>query len=131
MVGINKKGPCPKQIGDFIKKRIANAGYECQFIEKPANEIQSLLDKAAEERLISGEGLETFEFGDDAVIAALQDADAFLLITEWREFRSPDWSKVKSELKNPILNSIMKKSFELGLSKIAKSFEERAVKLYK
>jgi len=35
------------------------------------------------------------------------------------------------ELKNPILNSIMKKSFELGLSKIAKSFEERAVKLYK
>ena len=35
------------------------------------------------------------------------------------------------ELKNPVLNSIMKKSFELGLKKIAKSFEERAVKLYK
>ena len=35
------------------------------------------------------------------------------------------------ELKNPILNSIMKKSFELGLNKIAKSFEERASKLYK
>ncbi len=35
------------------------------------------------------------------------------------------------ELKNPILNGIMKKSFELGLNKIAKSFEERAVKLYK
>ena len=35
------------------------------------------------------------------------------------------------ELKNPILNSIMKKSFELGLNKIAKSFEERAAKLYK
>jgi len=35
------------------------------------------------------------------------------------------------ELKNSILNSIMKKSFELGLNKIAKSFEERAVKLYK
>ncbi len=35
------------------------------------------------------------------------------------------------ELKNPILNSIMKRSFELGLNKIAKSFEERAVKLYK
>ena len=35
------------------------------------------------------------------------------------------------ELKNPILNAIMKKSFELGLSKIANSFEERAVKLYK
>ena len=35
------------------------------------------------------------------------------------------------ELKNPILNAIMKKSFDLGLSKIANSFEERAVKLYK
>ena len=35
------------------------------------------------------------------------------------------------ELKNPIFNAIMKKSFELGLNKIAKSFEERAVKLYK
>ena len=35
------------------------------------------------------------------------------------------------ELKNSILNSIMKKSFELGLNKIAKSFEERAIKLYK
>ena len=35
------------------------------------------------------------------------------------------------ELKNPILNSIMKRSFELGLNKIAKSFEERAINLYK
>tara|TARA_B100001093_G_scaffold416745_1_gene407496 strand:+ start:10793 stop:11236 length:444 start_codon:yes stop_codon:yes gene_type:complete len=35
------------------------------------------------------------------------------------------------ELKNPILNSIMNKSFELGLNKIARSFEERALKLYK
>ncbi|MDB9752433.1 type II toxin-antitoxin system RatA family toxin [Pelagibacteraceae bacterium] len=35
------------------------------------------------------------------------------------------------ELKNRILNAIMKKSFEIGLNRIAKSFEERAVKLYK
>jgi len=28
-------------------------------------------------------------------------------------------------------NGIMKKSFELGLNKIAKAFEERAVQLYK
>ena len=35
------------------------------------------------------------------------------------------------ELKNPILNSIMKRSFKLGLNKIASSFEERAIKLYK
>ena len=35
------------------------------------------------------------------------------------------------ELKNPVLNSVMKKSFELGLNKIAKSFEQRAVSLFK
>ena len=35
------------------------------------------------------------------------------------------------ELKNPILNAIMKKSFELGLNRIAKSFEERAAEIYK
>ena len=35
------------------------------------------------------------------------------------------------ELKNPILNVIMKRSFELGLNKIAKSFEERAIKIFK
>jgi len=35
------------------------------------------------------------------------------------------------ELKNPILNSIMKKSFEVGLNKIARSFEQRAVSLFK
>ena len=38
---------------------------------------------------------------------------------------------INFELKNPILNAIMKKSFELGLNKIAKSFEERAIKIYK
>jgi coenzyme Q-binding protein COQ10 len=35
------------------------------------------------------------------------------------------------ELKNRILNEIMKKSFKLGLNKIAKAFEERAIYLYK
>ncbi len=35
------------------------------------------------------------------------------------------------ELKNPFLNGIMKKSFALGLNKIANSFEDRAIKLFK
>ena len=35
------------------------------------------------------------------------------------------------ELKNPILNGIMKKSFELGLNKIAEAFEKRAIQLFK
>ena len=35
------------------------------------------------------------------------------------------------ELKNPILNGIMKKSFQLGLNKIATAFEEMAIRLFK
>ena len=34
-------------IGDWIKNRVLNAGLECQFIEKPPEEIQSLLDQAS------------------------------------------------------------------------------------
>ena len=64
-------------IGDFIKQRAANAGLECQFIEKPAHEIQALLDQATQERLITGESnaLDGIEFSDDAVLDALKGAD--------------------------------------------------------
>ena len=44
-------------IGDFIKKRAAAAGYECQIIEKPPEEIQALLDNAGKERIISTKSL--------------------------------------------------------------------------
>jgi len=33
----------------------------------------------------------------------LKDADALILITEWNEFRSPDFKKIKNELKNPVI----------------------------
>ena len=33
----------------------------------------------------------------------LKDADCLLLLTEWREFRSTDFNKVKSLMKKPIL----------------------------
>lgn len=64
-------------IGDFIKQRASAAGYECQFVEKPAHEIQALLDQASQERLNTGESshLNDFEFSDDAVLDALKGAD--------------------------------------------------------
>jgi UDPglucose 6-dehydrogenase len=33
--------------------------------------------------------------------AALDGADALLLVTEWREFRVPDWARVKKALRHP------------------------------
>jgi UDPglucose 6-dehydrogenase len=34
---------------------------------------------------------------------ALQGADALLIVTEWKEFRSPDFDKIKAMLKSPII----------------------------
>ncbi|MAD96951.1 MAG: UDP-glucose 6-dehydrogenase [Flavobacteriaceae bacterium] len=33
----------------------------------------------------------------------VKDADALLLLTEWKEFRSPDFSEIQMQLKNPII----------------------------
>jgi len=62
-------------VGNFIKERAAKEGLECVFIEKPPDEIQALLDEAARERIISGEGLESYEFTDDAILEALKAAE--------------------------------------------------------
>ena len=35
--------------------------------------------------------------------AALEGADALLLVTEWREFRVPDWARIKKSLKQPVV----------------------------
>ena len=33
----------------------------------------------------------------------LNDIDALVLITEWKEFRSPDFEELKNQMKNPII----------------------------
>ena len=62
-------------IGEFIKNRVADNGFECQFIEKPADKIQALLDQAAQERLISGDSISATDFSDDEILDALKEAD--------------------------------------------------------
>lgn len=52
---------------------------------------------------------------------ALNNADALLLLTEWNEFRHPDFDKIKSLMKTPLIfdgrnqydgNALIKKGFE-------------------
>jgi UDPglucose 6-dehydrogenase len=34
---------------------------------------------------------------------ALQDADALIIVTEWKAFKSPDFSVIKARLKQPVI----------------------------
>jgi UDPglucose 6-dehydrogenase len=39
----------------------------------------------------------------DTEYSTIESADALLIVTEWTDFRSPDFDKIKRELKNPII----------------------------
>jgi len=39
----------------------------------------------------------------DSALAALEGADALAVVTEWREFRSPDFAAIKAKLKTPAI----------------------------
>ena len=38
-----------------------------------------------------------------SLIDALRDADALLIVTEWKAFRSPDFAAMKALLKQPVI----------------------------
>lgn len=44
----------------------------------------------------------SIEYMDDAM-SATKDADALLLITEWPEFRLPDWEEIKQNMKGSVI----------------------------
>jgi UDPglucose 6-dehydrogenase len=39
----------------------------------------------------------------DRPMAALEGADALVIVTEWKEFRSPDFEAIRSELRHPVI----------------------------
>jgi UDPglucose 6-dehydrogenase len=51
-------------------------------------------------RIFQGEKHLTFS---DSQEEALKNADALIIVTEWTEFRSPDFALIKSSLKSPII----------------------------
>jgi UDPglucose 6-dehydrogenase len=36
-------------------------------------------------------------------LAALESADALVIVTEWQEFRSPDFDQLKARLREPVI----------------------------
>ena len=39
----------------------------------------------------------------DSAPAALEGADALIIVTEWQEFRSPDFAAIKAKLSTPAI----------------------------
>lgn len=72
--------------------------------------INELLSKGATIKAFDPKAMETakFIFGDEIEYCknsydAVQSADALLLLTEWNEFRRPDFEKIKSLMSNPVI----------------------------
>ncbi|HKU45332.1 MAG TPA: UDP binding domain-containing protein, partial [Burkholderiales bacterium] len=39
----------------------------------------------------------------ESALAALEGADALIIVTEWQEFRSPDFAAIRAKLKTPAI----------------------------
>lgn len=85
--------------------------------------IKALLEKGAKIQAYDPKAMQTakYHFADKITYAnssyeALENTDALLLLTEWNEFRRPDFDKIKKLLKTPIIfdgrNQYSRKSLE-------------------
>ena len=54
-------------ISEPIKTRLSQSGQKCIFVEKTQEEIQEILEKASEEKIISGEDNESILFDNDDI----------------------------------------------------------------
>ena len=83
--------------------REAPAIYVVKELTKRGAKIKAYDPKAIEEAndyyLRGVEGITYYESKYDV----LKDADALILLTEWKEFRSPDFEELKSQLNSPII----------------------------
>ena len=74
--------------------------------------IRALLDRGAKvvaydpvathEAQRMTEGWDGLSFGKSSA-EVLQGADALLIVTEWKEFRSPDFDAMRNSLKQPVI----------------------------
>jgi UDPglucose 6-dehydrogenase len=108
-------GKLEKHLGSLIGKRVALLGLAFKPDTDDMREASSLVlaarlqgegaevvayDPVATER--AGEMLTSVEMADSAM-AALEGADAAVLVTEWSEFRDLDWSAVAATMAHPLL----------------------------
>jgi len=74
--------------------------------------VRNLLERGAQiaayDPIAMGQAREVFGSNDrityaDGPLDALRDASALVIVTEWKEFRSPEFSDIKSMLRHPVI----------------------------
>ena len=80
-----REAPSLKMIKELTTKGAAIIAYDPEAMENVKKEIGDKIAYA------------------DNQYDALEAADALLIATEWSEFRTPDFAKMKSLLKNPVI----------------------------
>ncbi len=72
--------------------------------------MEALLEKGAKLQVFDPEAMPNIEkrFGNrlnysESMYAAVENADALLICTEWSIFRTPDFDRLKKQLKNPVI----------------------------
>ena len=83
--------------------REAPAIYVIKELVKRGAHIQAYDPKAMKDALeFFLKGLKNIHYAASKY-DALKNADALLLLTEWKEFRSPDFEEIKESLRNPVI----------------------------
>jgi len=77
----------------YVIKELVSRGAKIKAYDPKA------IDEAKEHYL---KGVENITYVDSKY-EVLKDSDALVLLTEWKEFRSPDFEVIKSKLKTPII----------------------------
>jgi len=77
----------------YVIKELVKRGAKIKAYDPKA------IDEAKEHYL---KGVQNITYADSKY-AVLKDSDALVLLTEWKEFRSPDFDKIKSLLKSLII----------------------------
>jgi UDPglucose 6-dehydrogenase len=83
--------------------REAPAIYAIKELVKRGAKIKAYDPKAideAKEHYLKGVQNITYV---DSKYDVLKDSDALVLLTEWKEFRSPDFEEIKRQLKTPVI----------------------------
>ena len=83
--------------------REAPAIYVIKELVKRGAQIKAYDPKAIDEA--KGhylKGIQNIEYVDSKY-KVLKDANALVLLTEWKEFRSPDFKEIKTQLKTPVI----------------------------